>query len=72
MPTAGSLNVDGLDLPEGTLEKLFEVNPQSWLDEVDSTAEFFETFDGRVPAGINRQLELLRTRLQDAAEAAGS
>ncbi|MCU1405213.1 MAG: phosphoenolpyruvate carboxykinase [Glaciihabitans sp.] len=69
VPTAGGLNIDGLDLPEGALEKLFEVNPALWLDEVDGTEAFFDTFDGRVPEGVTRQLGLLRGRLQEAAAA---
>ena len=66
VPTAGALNVTGLNLPEGTLEKLFEVNPEMWLAELDSTADFFDTFGGRVPEPIRAQLSLLRSRLAPA------
>ena len=66
MPTPGGLNVEGLDLSPENFEKLFEVNPESWLDEVDSTEEFFSTFGGRVPEALTRQLTHLRERLTAA------
>lgn len=64
IPTATGLNVDGLDLLEGDRERLFEIDKESWLAEVDSTEEFFATFDGRVPEPLHRQLALLRSRLE--------
>jgi phosphoenolpyruvate carboxykinase (GTP) len=33
------------------------------MDEARSTETFFETFNGRVPAAVTRQLEQLKTRL---------
>jgi len=63
MPTADGLNVDGLDLREGDLEKLFKVDAESWLAEVDSTEEFFAKFGDRVPPALTKQLEALRARL---------
>jgi phosphoenolpyruvate carboxykinase (GTP) len=66
VPTPGGLNVDGLDLSPEDFEKLFEVDPQSWLDEVDSTEEFFSTFGERLPEALSRQLTELRARLREA------
>jgi phosphoenolpyruvate carboxykinase (GTP) len=63
VPTKAGLNLEGLDLPDGDLEKLFEVDPAAWLTELDGTEEFFHSFEGRVPAGITRQLHALRDRL---------
>ncbi|CAN5265387.1 phosphoenolpyruvate carboxykinase (GTP) [soil metagenome] len=62
-PTPTGLNLDGLDLADGAIEKLFEVNEASWLAEVDDTEKFFRTFGDRVPDALYRQLELLRERL---------
>ena len=64
LPAESSVNLDGLELPEGNWEKLFAINPDALLAEVDDTQEFFETFDGRVPAALTRQLESLRERLR--------
>jgi phosphoenolpyruvate carboxykinase (GTP) len=63
LPTAGSLNVDGLDVSEADLAALFAIDRDSWLAEVDATAQFFDTFEGRVPDAVTKQLASLRERL---------
>ena len=63
-PTANGLNLDGLGLTEERREKLFAVDPASWLAEADSTEEFFATFGERVPPAMYEQLENLRSRLR--------
>ncbi|WP_167140306.1 phosphoenolpyruvate carboxykinase (GTP) [Diaminobutyricimonas sp. TR449] len=63
LPEGDGINVDGLELPAGTMEKLFEVNPESWKSEAEDTQAFFDMFEGRVPAAVERQLDVLRQRL---------
>ncbi|MFF2623633.1 phosphoenolpyruvate carboxykinase (GTP) [Oerskovia jenensis] len=63
LPAPGALDVDGLDLPEGDLEALFEVDAASWLAETELTSEFFDTFGNRVPDQLWAQLARLRSRL---------
>ncbi|MGO2597679.1 phosphoenolpyruvate carboxykinase (GTP) [Microbacterium gubbeenense] len=60
------LNLDGIDTTDADLAELFAIDPDSWLAETDLTEEFFETFDGRVPAELTDQLAALRDRLQTA------
>lgn len=63
LPAPGSLRTDGLDLPDGALDALFEVAPEPWLAETALTAEFFDTFGDRVPDELWAQLARLRDRL---------
>ncbi|CAN5140052.1 phosphoenolpyruvate carboxykinase (GTP) [soil metagenome] len=63
LPLEGALNVDGLDLAEEDLAELFAIDPVSWQAEADATEEFFATFEGRVPAAVEKQLTLLREKL---------
>jgi phosphoenolpyruvate carboxykinase (GTP) len=63
LPSKNALNIEGLDVTEADMEELFSIDKDLWLAEADSTETFFDTFDGRVPAGITRQLEVLRTNL---------
>lgn len=63
IPEQGALNLDGIDVTENDLAELFAIDRESWLSEVEATADFFASFDGRVPAAVERQLELLRARL---------
>ncbi len=66
IPRAEGLNLEGLELPDGALEQLFEIDPELWLAEVDSTADFFDGFGTRLPAALTGQLEGLRERLTAA------
>ena len=63
LPEVADLNLDGIEVPAEDLAELFAIDPQSWLAEADLTEEFFATFDGRVPAALDAELEALRTRL---------
>jgi len=63
LPTTDGLDLDGLDLPETDLAELFAIDRDTWLAEADATAEFFDTFDGRVPTAVSRQLDVLRAKL---------
>ncbi|MDR2374380.1 MAG: phosphoenolpyruvate carboxykinase (GTP) [Bifidobacteriaceae bacterium] len=66
LPLPGEFDVDGLDLPEGTLEQLFAIDPDAWLAEADLTEEYFAQFGERLPAALTGQLAALRERLAAA------
>jgi phosphoenolpyruvate carboxykinase (GTP) len=63
LPIKEDLNLDGLDLSPADLDELFSIDTASWLVEVESTQEFFDTFEGRVPAAVQNQLAILRSKL---------
>ena len=63
LPRKGALNVDGLGLTEAHLDELFAIDRDSWRAEADATEEFFDSFDGRVPAAVTKQLAILREKL---------
>lgn len=64
VPAPGALNTDGLDLNASELAELFAVDRDSWLREADLTQEYFEIFDGRVPAPVEAELVKLKERLR--------
>ena len=66
LPRTEDLNLDGLDVSAQDLDELFAVDPESWGQEADLTEEFYATFDGRVPAALQAELEALRYRLKVA------
>ena len=41
------------DLPEGTYEKLFALDPEAWSVEADLTEEYFAKFGDKVPAELH-------------------
>ncbi|MBG6054605.1 phosphoenolpyruvate carboxykinase (GTP) [Salinibacterium sp. CAN_S4] len=63
LPTEGALNVDGLEVSDSDMAELFAIDRDLWNVEADSTEEFFATFDGRVPAAVQKQLAILREKL---------
>jgi phosphoenolpyruvate carboxykinase (GTP) len=63
VPTAGSLNTDGLDMPDDELEQILAVDAEQWKAEIAPVREFFDTFGDRLPAELGAQLDALEERL---------
>ena len=63
LPNLEDLPLAGLDITEGDLDALFNVDKGSWLEECDLTEEYFSQFDGRVPAELQAELADLKARL---------
>ena len=66
VPTKASLDLAGLDLPEGNIEKLLEVDPRAWKDEAESQRAFLDTFGPRLPDALWREHEDPTARIRDA------
>jgi len=65
-PADGAMNLDGIEVSDRDWEQLFEIDPQSWLSELEGTEEFFSRFGDRLPAQLTAQLDEIRTRLRAA------
>ena len=63
VPTPGSLNTDGLEMPEDELEQILAVDPEQWKMEIPPIREFFDTFGDRLPPAVAAQLDALEERL---------
>ncbi len=63
VPTPDSLDVDGLDLDDGTLGALLEVDPIAWKDEVELINAHFEAIGERLPAAMRTELAELERRI---------
>jgi phosphoenolpyruvate carboxykinase (GTP) len=66
LPAPGDLNVDGLDLTEQDLARLFALDPDAWATEADLTEEYFAQFGDRLPTELQGQLVALRERIAAA------
>jgi phosphoenolpyruvate carboxykinase (GTP) len=69
VPTEDALDLTGLSLPPGTMEKLFAIDPSEWKAELEDHAKFFAKFDGDVSPELTRQGKLLAERLEAVATA---
>ncbi len=63
VPTANGLNLEGLELPRGTMEALLQVNGDDWRAEIPEIQAFFAKFGDRLPSELRQHLEALSQRL---------
>jgi phosphoenolpyruvate carboxykinase (GTP) len=66
LPLPGGLTLDGIEIDDAALAELFRVDPEAFLAEADDIERFFASFGERLPAELQRQLALLRGRLEAA------
>lgn len=65
LPKEGALDLSGLQVFSEDLRKLFSVNSQEWLEEVQEMRTYLSQFKDRLPEGIKQQLEQLESRLKE-------
>ncbi|MCL5102786.1 MAG: phosphoenolpyruvate carboxykinase (GTP) [Armatimonadetes bacterium] len=63
VPTKGSLNLDGLDISDSSVEKLLEVNSGAWVEELEGMQKFFDQFGYNLPEEFIEEQQALKTRL---------
>jgi phosphoenolpyruvate carboxykinase (GTP) len=63
VPNPQDIDMTGLNMPNGAMDKLFAVTRTDWLAEVDAVGKFFDSFGTRMPDEMWRQHDLLRGRL---------
>lgn len=67
IPRFEDLELEGLNLPKEKMEKLFKVDRQEWMEEVQAIGEFFGKFGDRMPSEISEELDKLQKRLSTMA-----
>jgi phosphoenolpyruvate carboxykinase (GTP) len=63
VPAPGTLDLEGTDIDEVTLERLLGVDPEAWQSELDGQKEFLESFGDSMPAELWQEYEKLKERL---------
>ena len=63
LPAAGSLDVDGLDIPDEDLAEVVGYKEQEWRDEVPRIGRWFDTFGWRLPREMVDELVNLEIAL---------
>jgi phosphoenolpyruvate carboxykinase (GTP) len=72
LPTPDALDLSGLTLPPGATETLTSVDHEGWRREVADIAANYARLGDRMPAGLARQLERLKDRLNTSEEVGGT
>ncbi|MCK9602944.1 MAG: phosphoenolpyruvate carboxykinase (GTP) [Candidatus Omnitrophica bacterium] len=63
-PYANDIDMTGLGLPAGILEKLLNIDKTKWLEEVKGIKKFFEQFKKDLPKELWQEYEALSMRLK--------
>ncbi|OBK84931.1 phosphoenolpyruvate carboxykinase (GTP) [Mycobacterium sp. 1165178.9] len=66
VPTAGDLDLDGLNVDGGDVAKALAVNPAEWREELPLIEEWFEFVGDKLPTGVRDEFEALKQRLSEA------
>jgi phosphoenolpyruvate carboxykinase (GTP) len=64
VPAPGAIDTAGLNIDSAVLNRLFEVDRDRWLQEVDSIRAYYDTLGDNLPAEIKAQLDALEERLK--------
>jgi phosphoenolpyruvate carboxykinase (GTP) len=63
MPHPQDLDLSGLSLSGGIMERLFELKPDEWKKEVQEVERFYGQFGDRLPGQLRAQLETLKGKM---------
>jgi phosphoenolpyruvate carboxykinase (GTP) len=63
-PRADDIDMTGLKLPAGTLEKLLSIDRKEWLEELKGINKFFRLFKKHLPKELWQEFEELKERLK--------
>jgi len=69
IPATGELNIEGLGLDDETMQKIMDVDSDSWMAETEMIEAFFDGFGLALPPEMTRQLHWLRNQLELQREA---
>lgn len=63
IPMPKDIDMTGLKLSEGAMEKLLQINKKEWLEELKSIKQFFKQFKKDLPAELWQEYDNLESRL---------
>jgi phosphoenolpyruvate carboxykinase (GTP) len=66
IPARGELDLEGLTIPAGNMEKLLHIDINGWLAEIPLIRQYFAKFGNHLPEGLQSEVMLLEQRLHAA------
>jgi phosphoenolpyruvate carboxykinase (GTP) len=63
VPSEGAIDVSGLDLPQGAMRQLLDVDPEEWKVQLPQVHQHFAQFGDTLPDELREQLDALERRL---------
>lgn len=68
VPKSDSINLDGLDLNQETLDTILKVDAKVWSEEVLEIEKFYEKFGSGLPDELRKELNSLKQDLERAKD----
>lgn len=65
LPKIDDINLEGIEVSERDMEKLFDVPARAWLIEMDVTSEYFDELGEKLPEAIRSELARVDAELKD-------
>lgn len=66
IPRLEDLRLEGLNLSQENLKRLFEINSEEWLEESEDIEKFFNQFGPRMPKEIWNELNSMKAKLENS------
>ena len=63
IPRPSDIDMTGLELSEGALERLLEIHKEDWLEELKGIKKFFKQFKKDLPSELWEEFEAVSSRL---------
>jgi phosphoenolpyruvate carboxykinase (GTP) len=66
LPEDGALDISGLDIDQKVMDKLTEVDVESWLSELSRIRDHYAKFGDKIPQALQDEVVALEERLKNA------
>ena len=70
LPNVDGLDFSGLGLSNDQIAELLRVEVDGWLEEIPLIEDYYANYGNHVPEELHKELRDLKTRLEDAKQAA--
>jgi phosphoenolpyruvate carboxykinase (GTP) len=67
VPSAGDLDLEGLEVDPSDVDEALSVNVQEWRDELPQIEEWFSFVGEKLPTGVKDEFEALKQRLAESS-----
>jgi len=64
LPDASDIDMEGLDITQENFQKLFTVNKEDWLNEINEMREYYKIFGDHLPKELSAELDKIEVRLK--------
>lgn len=64
LPAEGEIDISGLNISPENFKKLFSINKEEWISEINEMREYYKIFGDKLPKELNAELDKIEERLR--------